>query len=338
MQTGAHVTSAYSWIDFARPPLAAVVAKPVTDDGSTSYALNASTSSVDARFFEVRWDFDGDGVWDTDWSANSTIVHEFPGPGNYAVIVEIRDVRGLTNQSRINITVLPDHSSGLVSNGYFPLSVFFLGALLVGAIVLFFVWPVESLLIALLAVLLPLYTRLRGDDVLENYRRGMIHGFVLAHPGTSFTDMKEALSISSGSLVYHLSVLQDKGQVCCRRSGTYMRYYVNGSPMAEILRLGLTEFQMEIVKHVHSKGEASTQDIKESVAASRQTLHYNLKKLVTDGILSASFFKGHRIFRIAYGAESDLRKALGLPAASVEPNAQIVSQPSEDGSSRSPES
>ncbi len=338
MQTSAHLTRSYSWLNFARPPVAAVVAKPVTNDGSASYTLNASTSSVDARFFEVRWDFDGDGVWDTGWSADPAIVHEFPGPGEYAVIVEIRDARGLTNQSRIMVTVLPDHSSGLVSNGYFPLSAFFLGVLLVGAVVLFFVWPVESLLIALLAVLLPLYTRLRRDDVLENYRRGMIHGFVLAHPGTSFTDMKEALSISSGSLVYHLSVLQDKGQLCSRRSGSCMRYYVNGSPMAEILRLGLTEFQMEIVKQVHSKGEASTRDLKKSVAASRQTLHYNLRKLVTDGILSSSFSKGHRVFRIASGAESDLRKALGLTGDSAEPSPRIDTQPSEDGSSRSPES
>ena len=331
LQTSAHVTSYYSWVNFAKPPVAAVTAHQVANDGGMSYALNASVSTVDARFFEVRWDFDGDGVWDTDWSSIPVVVYEFPEPGNYTVIVEIRDARGLTNVSRVLVTVLPDQHPGLVATDYLPFAVVLLPILLlsVGAVVLFFAWPVESLLIALFMMLLPLYTRLRRDDVLENYRRGMIHGFVLAHPGVSFTEMKEALSISSGSLVYHLSVLQDKGQVCCRKSGTYMRYYINGSPISEILRLGLTAFQMEILRHIHSKGEASANDIRRTVTASRQTLHYNLKKLLTDGILSASLSKGHRVYRIASGAESDLKSALGVAEVSEEPATGLASRPSE---------
>lgn len=338
IQTSAHITHVYSWIYFAKPPVAAVVAEPLADDGGMSYTLNASSSSVDARFYEVRWDFNGDGIWDTDWLSTLSIAHEFPKPGNYTVTLEVRDARGLTNRTTITIIIEPGKpSSWLVAEEY-PIGIALAAILVVGFVALFFAWPIESLLIALLAIMVPLYTRLRRDDVLENYRRGMIHGFILAHPGVSFMEMKEALSISSGSLVYHLSVLQEKGQVCCRKSGTYMRYYLNGSTMSQILRLGLTDFQMEIVKLVYSKGEVSKQDIHKAFDTSRQTLHYNLKKLVTDGVLSSSLSKGHRVFRISSGAESDLSRALGLNGSSTASKDAFDSRTPEKSSSGSPES
>jgi len=309
-----YFTHWYTWVDFASPPVAAIVVEPLGDDSGRNFTLNASVSYVEAVIFEVRWDFDSDGIWDTGWSAVTAISHEFPGPGNYTVTVEVRDVRGLTDLFSILVFVPPEGvmpQSHLVADSFLPEVVLALGIIgVIGTVAIFMAWPIESLAIAFLALLLPLYSRLRKDDVLDNYKRGMIHGLILAHPGISFSGMKEALAFSSGSLVYHLSILQEKGQVCCRKSGTLMRYYLDGSPVSHLVRLGLTDFQLEIVKHVLSRGETSKRDLQIALQSSKQTLHYNLKKLVTDGILASSFSGGHRTYRITSGIESDLSRAI----------------------------
>ena len=52
------------------------------DDNSVVYAL------------EVRWDFDNDGVWDTDYSQNKEILRRFEGEGYFPVKMEVKDLIG----------------------------------------------------------------------------------------------------------------------------------------------------------------------------------------------------------------------------------------------------
>ena len=333
-----HYLNYYDWIVFAKPPVAAAVATP-SGDGLTNFTLNASASSVEGGIFEVRWDFDDDGIWDTNWSLNQTVEHEFPGPGNYTVILEVRDQRGLTNQSILIVTITqedtpPPPHARLIAASILPQMVISVAIIIsVCIVVILIAWPIESLLVALMALLLPLYSRLRNEDVLDNYRRGMIHGLLLAHPGISFTDMKGALKISNGSLVYHLNILQQKGLVCCRRSGAFMRYYLNGSPMSELIKLGLTDFQLEIVKHVLSKGEATKQDIQANLKASKQTLHYNLKKLVTDGVLTSSHSGVRRTYKVDPGTKTDFSRVLGAMDATDAAREKPIAKKSEESPS-----
>lgn len=46
---------------------------------------------------EVRWDFDGDEQWDTEFSKERTIYHNYPEPGSYKVYMEARDPDGLSD-------------------------------------------------------------------------------------------------------------------------------------------------------------------------------------------------------------------------------------------------
>jgi len=299
-------TEYYTWVVFAKPPVAAVVASQSGGNDDEGFLLNASVSVVEAMYYEVRWDFDSDGVWDTGWSAIAEILYAFPGAGDYLVTVEVKDIRGLTNKTSLMVHV---PSGGLVATEI-PWGLVAVGVVAVAAVAVFLAWPLESLVVIFLALLLPLYSRLSKEAILDNYKRGVIHGLILAHPGISFTEMKEALSISSGSLVYHLSILQEKGEVLCRKSGTTMRYYLDGSPAAQMVRLGMTDFQLEIVKHILAAGEITKKDLRAAVKSSRQMLHYNLKKLMTDGMVVSSLSGGHRMYRIAAGVKSELSHAM----------------------------
>ena len=102
--------------------------------------LNASTSSdpngPDSGIL-VRWDFDGNGVWDTDWSLTKTVAHRFEEPGSHTVRLEIMDGQGLMANMTREVFVEPVRFLGVE----IPLAV----ALLSGAAILIAVVSVLSL-------------------------------------------------------------------------------------------------------------------------------------------------------------------------------------------------
>jgi len=49
----------------------------------------------------IRWDWGGDGEWDTDWSENRVLTHEFESTGRHYVRLEVMDSDGATNSSEV---------------------------------------------------------------------------------------------------------------------------------------------------------------------------------------------------------------------------------------------
>ncbi len=72
-----------------------------TYDASLSYDGGDPNSEL-----EVRWDFDGDKIWDTDWSTEKTIVKRFNEVRVYNTKLEVRDTDSLTNNTTKLIYVL----------------------------------------------------------------------------------------------------------------------------------------------------------------------------------------------------------------------------------------
>lgn len=77
----------------------------VSFDASGSWDLETSASAL-----QVRWDWNGDGVWDTGWGATKTAVHTFtsPGPANgtYTIRLEVMDGAGLRSNTTQIVQVL----------------------------------------------------------------------------------------------------------------------------------------------------------------------------------------------------------------------------------------
>jgi PKD repeat protein len=55
---------------------------------------------------QVRWDFDGDGTWDTDFSTQKAQGYFFRNPGNFITKLEVLDSEGLTGSTSKLIKVL----------------------------------------------------------------------------------------------------------------------------------------------------------------------------------------------------------------------------------------
>jgi uncharacterized protein (TIGR02145 family) len=79
------------------------------DDNLKLYHFDASASSdyEDGKILEYRWDFDGDGSWDIQYSVLDTISYEYNIDGDYAPKLSVRDQNSLTDEITNQVTVPP---------------------------------------------------------------------------------------------------------------------------------------------------------------------------------------------------------------------------------------
>lgn len=54
---------------------------------------------------EVRWDWEDDGIWDTNWSTTKTAEHQYSSPGTFTIRLEVRDMGGLTGNTTMQVMV-----------------------------------------------------------------------------------------------------------------------------------------------------------------------------------------------------------------------------------------
>ena len=64
-------------------------------NNSVAFDASSSTDSDPGATLQARWDWEGDGVWDTPFSSTLTIQHAFTTVGAYMVKLEILDSNGL---------------------------------------------------------------------------------------------------------------------------------------------------------------------------------------------------------------------------------------------------
>ena len=99
--------SPYGVLDF--PPVAYLDAPVLLGDTTTEFELDASDSwdlEDDPSALQFRWDWEGDGVWDTGWVTEMNATHQFAAAGTYNVMVEVMDGSGLTDTATVQIVVI----------------------------------------------------------------------------------------------------------------------------------------------------------------------------------------------------------------------------------------
>ncbi|MFC2097567.1 FISUMP domain-containing protein [Bacteroidota bacterium] len=91
-------------------PSASFSIDPISGVGNTetNFVFDASECvdyQDDAEFLEVRWDWEDDGTWDTDFSTKKDITHKFSDPGEYTIRMEVKDTENKSSSTTKSITV-----------------------------------------------------------------------------------------------------------------------------------------------------------------------------------------------------------------------------------------
>lgn len=92
------------------PPVASLKAFPEMADTTLSFEFNASDSKDDNTFdFELqfRWDFESDGIWDTNFETQPIAVFRYDRSGIKTVTVEVKDVGNKTSLATLQVEVKP---------------------------------------------------------------------------------------------------------------------------------------------------------------------------------------------------------------------------------------
>jgi hypothetical protein len=75
----------------------------------------SKSSDPDADKIEYRWDFDGDGKYDTEWLKNAITSHIYPSSGDYIVKLEVKDIKGATS-TNVTLATIEFKANNLPTN------------------------------------------------------------------------------------------------------------------------------------------------------------------------------------------------------------------------------
>jgi len=139
-------------------------------------------------------------------------------------------------------------------------------------------------LVALTSLLLPLYSKIRKDEVLDQFTRGKIQGYITAYPGEHYNSIKAQLGITNGSLAYHLKVLEREGYVTSVRDGMYRRYYPKETPLPR-RRGQFSQMQEMIIEHVREEPGITQDGLARKMKVSNQVIYYHVRNLMAAGAI-----------------------------------------------------
>ncbi len=101
-------SSISSQITKNQAPTAMFTIDPDSGSTKTIFIFDASKSSDledDDSQLQVRWDWENDGKWDTDFNASMIVANQFTRAGRYSIIMEVKDTDGLTDKMIKNIII-----------------------------------------------------------------------------------------------------------------------------------------------------------------------------------------------------------------------------------------
>lgn len=131
--------------------------------------------------------------------------------------------------------------------------------------------------------LIPLYTKLNREAVLDNFTRGRIYEHIRMNPGEHFSGLKKTLELRSGSLTYHLRVLEKEDYIKSTRDGMYKRFY----PIGMKIDAGKKSRSIQelILEELIKNPRSSQKEIAKALGVDKSTVNYHINMMVGAGII-----------------------------------------------------
>ena len=137
---------------------------------------------------------------------------------------------------------------------------------------------------ALVKSLLPFYSRVKREDVLNHEVREQVYDYVREHPGDHFRSILTHLELTNGTLVHHLNTLEKKEFIRSERDGPYKRFYPIGTKLTEDV-LEINGLQKKILDAVSVRPGITQKGLAKSLQTSTPTINYHVKALRNSGLL-----------------------------------------------------
>ncbi|MEW5759188.1 MAG: winged helix-turn-helix transcriptional regulator [Candidatus Thermoplasmatota archaeon] len=151
------------------------------------------------------------------------------------------------------------------------------GLLLFGLVLVFFNESSRYFLIkSFLPLIIPLYSRVAKEKVLDNNVRMQIYKYVSANPGDNYTIIKSKLKLENGVIAHHMKILEANGILKSVRDGIYRRFYPVGLRLPKKEIDGLSWFQIGIYNKIRERPGITQREIAEFFHVSKQVVNYHV--------------------------------------------------------------
>jgi len=140
-------------------------------------------------------------------------------------------------------------------------------------------------LVAAAAILAALqHTRLTREEVLQRKVRLLIYEAVREHPGSSFTEVRNAIGLQNGVAAYHLRVLEKQGLIHSEKGRRHRWYYPNGD--VSLWRdMPLSPLQKSVLEKVAQDPGIGIRELARSLDRHHAAVAYNVKGMAREGLL-----------------------------------------------------
>jgi DNA-binding MarR family transcriptional regulator len=130
------------------------------------------------------------------------------------------------------------------------------------------------------------------------YQRGRLEGFLTAHPGCHLSGIIRALEMGNHQAVHHLRILENEGNVWCRRDGRLLRYYTSAvDRAAETSNLPrpvdasqLSDVALMVLRSIAEQEDGETpptqRELASTIGTSQQLVGHHLKRLESQGLIT----------------------------------------------------
>ncbi len=156
---------------------------------------------------------------------------------------------------------------------------------------------IESLKYSLLFLLIPLFSRLEHNTVLDNKTRLAIHGLIIENPGIHYKAITREFGLTNGEAVYHLQVLEREDFIRSIRDGRLRRFYSKMARLPEKSRLTPEQIRVKILDLITEQPGISQREIVVHLGLGRDTAGYHLRELVREGYLEAERKGRYTVYR-----------------------------------------
>jgi predicted transcriptional regulator len=138
----------------------------------------------------------------------------------------------------------------------------------------------------MLFILVPLYTRLKPDQVKDQFTRGQILGYVKANPGETYSSIRKALRLSNGQFVYHARILESQDLIKSVKDGANRRFYPAGMRIPrEVKDVKLNQVQRIIYTIILEYPGISQSRISKMVSLAPSTVNYHVNIMTKVGVI-----------------------------------------------------
>jgi len=121
----------------------------------------------------------------------------------------------------------------------------------------------------------PLYTKIRKEEVLDQFVRGRIFGFIEHNPGVTYSQIKRRIGVGNGTLTHHLSMLEKQNYIKAERDGLYKRFYPRDYHIDEDA-IELSSLQKDIYVMAKTRPGISQKDLSDELGVSERVVSYHI--------------------------------------------------------------